>query len=280
MFKRPVVFTFLASCLVAASAAAQPRVTLSSTVVAPGESVAITITGAPGAFFALLGSSVDTGESFAHDRLKVGSDVTILSTGTLDGAGEATLNVKQPFLGTVLDRFYFQAATSFSSRFDTLESSPAAVVRNGDLVKGLEGPPGPQGSAGPTGAAGAAGPTGPTGPQGLTGPRGPSDGFVGGDTLVLPVGDFFLMTQVQIDNSSGAEVRMTCNLSFSGNNGGINFAPASASVQAGRQGSLTMIGTSNVLSAPGTITGNCGALPAGVTATFHIGAIQVATMHQ
>jgi hypothetical protein len=98
--------------------------------------------------------------------------------------------------------------------------------------------------------------------------------------LVLPVGDFFLITQVQIDNSSGAEARLTCNLFFSGSNGGINFAPASASVQSGRQGSLTMIGTSNVLSAPGTITGNCGGLPAGVTATFHIGAIQVATMHQ
>ena len=186
-------------------------------------------------------------------------------------------NVKPPFLGTVLDRFYVQAATSFSSKFDTLESSASAIVRNGDLVKGLEGPPGPQG---PAGAVGAVGPTGPAGPQGLTGARGPSDGFLAGNTLVLPVGDFFLMTQVQIENNSAAEIGITCNLSFSGSNGGIAFAPASASVQSGRKGSLTMIGTSNILTAPGTITGNCGALPAGVTATFHIGAIQVGTMHQ
>jgi hypothetical protein len=242
--------------------------------------VAITVTGTPGAFFALLGSSVDNGESFAGERLKVERDVAVLATGTLDGSGQATLNVKPPFLGTVLDRFYFQAATSFSSKFDTLESSASAIVRNGDLVKGLEGPQGPQGPAGPAGAVGAVGPTGPAGPQGLTGPRGPSDGFLAGSTLVLPVGDFFLITQVQIENDSAADVAMTCNLSFSGNNGGIAFAPASTSVQAGRQGGVTMIGTSNILTAPGTITGSCGSLPAGVTATFHIGAIQVGTMHQ
>src|SRR6476619_522870 len=163
MFKRGVVFTFLASCLVAASAAAQPTVALSATVVAPGESVALT--------------------------------------------------VKPPFLGTVLDRFYFQAATSFSSKFDTLEFSATAIVRNGDLVKGLEGPVGPQGPAGP---AGAVGPAGPAGPQGLTGPRGPSDAFVGGNTVVLPAGNFLLITQVQIDNASAVEVGMTCNLFFSG----------------------------------------------------------------
>jgi hypothetical protein len=272
MFKRACVFTFVGSCLVAASAAAQPQVAVSSTVVAPGESVAITITGAPGAFYALLGSSVDDGESFARERLKVRHDATIVATGALDGAGQATVNVKPPFLGTVLDRFYFQAATSFSSKFDTLESSAPAIVRNGDLVKGLEGPQGPQGPAGPTGERG---PVGPTGPQGFTGPRGPSDAFVGGNTLVLPVGEFFLITQVQIDNTSGGEVGMTCNLSFSGTNGGITFAPAGTSVPAGRKGSVTFVGTSEILGGTGTITGNCGALPAGVTANFQISAIQV-----
>jgi len=277
MFKRGVVFTFLASCLVAASAAAQPTVALSSTVVAPGESVAVTVSGAPGAFYALLGSSVDDGESFARAGLKVRHDVAIVATGTLDGAGEAALTVKPPFLGTVLDRFYFQAATSFSSKFDTLEFSATAIVRNGDLVKGLEGPVGPQGPAGPAGAVGL---TGPAGPQGLTGPRGPSDAFVGGNTVVLPAGNFLLITQVQIDNASAVEVGMTCNLFFSGSNGGIAFAPASESVGSGRKGSLTMIGTSDILGGTGTITGNCGALPAGVTATFHISAIQVGTIHQ
>src|SRR5262247_1742160 len=103
MFKRAFVFAFLGSCLVAASAAAQPQVSLSSTVVAPGEGVTVTVTGAPGAFYALLGSSVDDGASFARERLKVRQDVAIVATGTLDGAGQATLTVKPPFLGTELD---------------------------------------------------------------------------------------------------------------------------------------------------------------------------------
>lgn len=277
MVTRAVVFTFLASCLVAASAAAQPQVSLSSTVVAPGEAVTITVTGAPGAFYALLGSTVDDGESFARERLKVRHDVAIVATGALDGAGQVTLRVKPPFLGTILDRYYFQAATSFSSRFGDLESSATAIVRNGDLVKGLEGPQGPQGPAGPVGAAG---PAGPAGAQGLTGPRGPSDAWVGGGTVVLPVGNFILISQVQIDNNSGADVALTCNLSFSGSNGGIAFAPTSGSFQAGRKGSLGMIGTSDIQSGTGTITGNCGGLPAGVLATFHITAIQVGTIHQ
>ena len=278
MLKRVFVFTVLASCLVAASAAEQPQLALSSTVVAPGESVAITVTGAPGALYALLGSSVDEGGSFAREGLKLRQGVALVATGALDGAGQATLNVRPPFLGTVLDRYYFQAATSFTPRFDTLESSAAAIVRNGDLVKGLEGPPGPQGPAGPAGEAGPVGPTGPTGPQGLTGPRGPSDAWRGGSSVVLPVGDFFLITQVQIANNSPYEVGMTCNLSFSGTYGGIVYAPASVSVESGRKGSLTFTGAADIVNGTGTITGNCGALPAGVTATFHIGAIQVATM--
>lgn len=277
MIKRALVFTCLASWLGVASAAAQPQISPSATVVAPGESLTVTVTGAPGAFYAVLGSSVNSGGAFTRENLKVKSDVTILSTGVLDGAGQAAVAIVPPFVGSVLDRFYVQAATSFSPRFDTIESSSTAVIRNGDLVTGLEGPPGP---AGPEGPAGQPGPTGPAGPQGLTGPRGPSDAWLAGNNLVLPAGDFFLITQVQIANNSGAEVGMTCNLFFSGNNGGIAFAPASTSVASGRQGNLTLIGSSNVLSAPGTITGSCGSLPAGVTATFHIGAIQVATFHQ
>jgi hypothetical protein len=104
---------------------------------------------------------------------------------------------------------------------------------------------------------------------------------VGGSTVTLPAGDFFLVTQVQIDNPSGSEVGLTCNLFFNGANGGISFAPASVSVPAGRKGGVTITGTADVSSGNiGTITGNCGGLPAGVTATFHIGAIQIGTIHQ
>jgi hypothetical protein len=85
---------------------------------------------------------------------------------------------------------------------------------------------------------------------------------------------------VQIENTGATDVGLTCNLFFSGSNGGIAFSPASTLVRAGRDESVTMLGTSNVQSAPGTITGNCGSLPAGVTGTFHITAIQVGTIHQ
>jgi hypothetical protein len=280
MFIRAFVFAFLASGLVTASAAAQPQVTLSSTVVAPGESVGITVTGAAGTFYALLGSPIDDGAGFATGGLKLRRDAATLATGVLDSAGQATLNVKPPFLGAVMDRYYFQAATSFSPKFDSLELSSAAIVRNGDLVKGLEGPPGPQGATGPGGPAGATGPSGPSGPQGFTGPRGPSDAWTRGNTVVLPTGKFILMIQVQIENASAVEVGMTCNLYFNGTYGGIVYAPASESVRSGRKGSLSMLGRADIINGTGTITGNCGALPAGITATFHITAIQVGTIHQ
>jgi hypothetical protein len=41
-----------------------------------------------------------------------------------------------------------------------------------------------------------------------------------------------------------------------------------------------MLGYADIVNGTGTITGSCGSLPAGVTATFHMTAIQVATMHQ
>jgi hypothetical protein len=42
---------------------------------------------------------------------------------------------------------------------------------------------------------------------------------------------------------------------------------------------VTFIGSADIVNGTGTITGSCGSLPTGVTATFHIAAIQVATMH-
>lgn len=273
MFTRVLVGMWVAVCVGVTSAAAQPQISISPTVAAPGASVTVTVVGAPGAFYAVLGSTVNSGDSFAGDHLKVSKDAALLTTGSLDGNGQAVVDVIPPFVGSVLDRYYLQAATSFLPKFDALESSAAAVVRNGDLVTGLQGPQGPIGPAGP------AGPVGPAGPQGFTGPRGPSDAWLGGNSVVLPVGEFFLITQVQIANGSGGDVGLTCNLFFSGNSGGITFAPAATSVPSGRQGGVTMVGTGNVQSGTGTISGNCGSLPAGVTATLHIGAIQVGDIH-
>jgi len=279
MFRRVLVLTQLASVLFAASAAAQPQISMSSSVVAPDESVAVTITGQPGAYYALLGSSVNSGVSFAGVRLKLGRDVVNLATGTLGGDGQATVSIVPPFLGTVLDRYYIQAVASFSPQFDPLEASAVAVIRNDDLVTGLEGPPGPEGPAGPAGPTGPQGPAGPTGPQGFTGPRGPSDAWRAVNGLTVPVGKFILIIQVKLANDGPFEVGMTCNLHFSGTYGGITYASASGSVRSGRRNTLIMTGTADIVNGTGTITGNCGSLPTGVTATFHMTAIQVERIH-
>ena len=288
MGSRALILGLLVGVLVPARALAQPELSLSTTVAVPAESVSVTITGQPSAYYALLGSAVNSGAALAGVRLRVGSDVTILKTGQLDGSGQATMNIVPPFLGSVLDRYYVQVVTSFSSRFDTIDPSEVAVIRNGDLVIGLEGPPGPegpQGPAGPQGATGAIGPmgpqgpAGPTGPQGLTGPRGPSDSWRGSGSIVLPVGKFVLLTQVQVTNNGTAEVNTSCNLSFSGSYGGVGYVPPSVYVPAGRRGTVMFMGTSDILNGTGTITGYCNSLPAGASVFFHWTAIKVDNLH-
>src|SRR5690348_12127514 len=100
-FVRAMFFAGLAIALGAASAAAQPTLSLSATVVAPGNPVIVSVSGTPGAFYALLGSSVDSGGSFSRENLKVKGDVAVIATGTLDGGGHATVSIVPPFLGTV-----------------------------------------------------------------------------------------------------------------------------------------------------------------------------------
>ena len=184
-----------ATCLSAGAAAAQTTLTLSADVVAPGQSLTATIAGPPGQHFALIGSSVDSGMSYGGIGLGVGADFVILAQGALDGTGMATVAVRPPFRGTVLDRYYLQAATSPSPSFLPLAVSSPRVVRNGELVvsgggpagpagpagptgaTGVQGPPGDAGTAGATGAAGATGPAGIGGPPGATGPAGPAGGI-------------------------------------------------------------------------------------------------------
>jgi hypothetical protein len=286
--KRAWVLQFVFIALATASAAAQPQVSLATNVVSPSQSVTVTITGAPGASYALLGSIVDNGGSFASRRLKLERDVVLLSKGALDGNGEASISIVPPFVGTVFDRYYVQAVTSPTPDFDPLEVSMPGIIRNGDLVEGLEGPAGPPGPPGPEGAigpqgligpAGPAGPAGPRGPQGFTGPRGPSDAWRGGSTITLPVGNFLLFLQVQIDNNTAAEIGFTCNLYFNGTYGGIIYPPASTSVRAGRRASVMLTGASDIVNGTGTITASCGSFPAGVSVSYHLSAIQVATLH-
>lgn len=174
---RTAVATLLASFGVGIAAHAQPVLTVTSDIVAPGATASATITGVPGQHFALLGSSTKSGMSHAGVALAVGADFAILAVGVLDGTGQTILGVTPPFLSTSLDRYYLQAVTSPSAAFATIQVSTSRVVRNADLVGslvGAPGPVGPQGPIGPTGPQGSIGPSGPAGTQGPVGPPGPA----------------------------------------------------------------------------------------------------------
>ena len=178
MFTRLFAASTLACVLFATPVSAQPQMLLSTTMARPGEAVTVTVNGDPGEYYAVIGSSVNGGFSYAGVALGVGADVVILAQGALNSSGVASVRVVPPFNGSVLDRYYLQAVTSPAASFVPLETSPARTVRNGDLIAGLagaDGPPGPvgpAGPAGPAGAPGAIGPQGPAGPVGLTGPAG------------------------------------------------------------------------------------------------------------
>ncbi len=188
---RLTILVLVGCCTWSVAARAQsPDVSASTTIVAPGDAVNVTIAGAPGEQFALLGSSTGAGITYGGVALAVGRDVAILTMGTLDGDGKALVQVVPPFAGTVLDRYYLQAVTSGSPSFVPLQGSPGIVVRNADLVRnvtGAQGPAGPQGPPGPAGAAGLQGTSGPAGPQGAAGPTGPR-GEEGLQGIVGPAG--------------------------------------------------------------------------------------------
>lgn len=169
---RHVIISLLCCAVLSVSVSAQtPQITASTTVVDPGAAVTVTITGAPGRAFALLGSTIGAGLSHAGVALAVGPDV-VITIGTLEANGVAIVTITPPFIGTVLDRYYLQAVTSTAPNFVPLQASGGLVLRNADLVRNLTGPQGPQGPAGPTGATGPQGPIGETGPPGPAGPTG------------------------------------------------------------------------------------------------------------
>ena len=158
--------------------------TVAQDVVAPGAPVTVTVVGPPLQSFAVLGSSVGAGLSYAGQNLALGADFAVLASGTLDGTGRGVVTGTPPFLFTALDRFYLQAAASPSPAFLPFDLSPGRVLRNADLVGSLIG------SAGPAGATGARGPIGLTGAQGamgLTGAAG-ATGATGAPGLQGPIG--------------------------------------------------------------------------------------------
>ena len=173
MIIRSIVVSLIAIGACASAASAQPQLSLSTTVVTPGERVTVTMAGTPGEFYAVLGSTVNRGFAYSGVALGVGNDVVILARGVLNASGQASAQLLPPFAGTVFDRYYIQAVTSRAEDFVPLQPSVSRAVRNGDLVLGLPATSGPAGPPGPTGASGPPGPSGPQGPAGPMGPAGP-----------------------------------------------------------------------------------------------------------
>lgn len=226
--------------LQAAPVAGQTTLTSSQANVTPGGSVTLTVVGPPGQAYALVGSSVNAGLTFSGQALAVGPAFSVIDSGVLDGSGRVDVPFSPPFVGTLLDRFYVQAATSPSAAFSPLSLSSGLVLRNSDLVSGLAGPAGPagppgsggpQGQPGAAGPAGLAGPTGPAGPPGAAGPQGPaglttlhtkveyvSSAFAtpGGElttlTTIVPTGTYLVQARLEFRwmNSLGAQRRIQC----------------------------------------------------------------------
>jgi hypothetical protein len=277
VFLRALLLASLVVCLSAPSVSAQPLLTLSTTVVAPGQPVTVTVSGGPGQFFAVIGSSVNAGFSYAGVALGVGPDVQIIQIGSLNGNGQASLSVVPPFTGTTFDRYYLQAVTSTNPDFIPLEASPVGVVRNGDLVTGLTGPPGPEGPPGPAGPTGPTGATGPPGLTGATGPRGPSDGWFGAPSLTLPTGKYLVWGRAFISNNSGATLNTTCQLNFTGA-GSWSVSFGATSIPNGVNGSTITIARRDVTGPSSVATLACSPLPAGTVLTPSLMAIQVETL--
>ncbi len=78
--------------------------TVSQNVVTPGHATTVLVTGVPGYYYAVVGSTTGGGFSYAGVELAVGPDVQILAMGNLDGMGQAVVTFVPPFHGTSLDR--------------------------------------------------------------------------------------------------------------------------------------------------------------------------------
>jgi hypothetical protein len=240
MTRMLVIATFLITGLLAGTAFAQPQISVAPNSVVPGQSVTVTVTGTPGRFFAVIGSSVNGGVSYAGVALGVGADFTIITTGTLNSTGQAVVSFTPPFNNSTLDRYYVQAGTSTAANFNPLEVSPSVVVRNADLSPA------------------------------------PEADFVGGSpsaSLPLPgLQQFMVWGTVFINNTTGAEYHASCTVGGSNISGSV--ALAVADVPPGKQITLPLLSLITTTAAT-SVTVHCGTPPAGITVGAAIARIRV-----
>lgn len=110
------VFAALCTLAIVAPAAAQPVLSVSTSEVRSGAAVTATVTGTPGLYWALVGSTRDNGLSHGGVALSVGADVEILGTGFFDPSGTAAVAVTPP-LGAGVAAYYLQAVSAGNPGF-------------------------------------------------------------------------------------------------------------------------------------------------------------------
>lgn len=128
---RLIALSWASLLLLATGAEAQPFLTApGGTNVTTGGVVQVGITGGtPGHSFAIIGSTTNSGFSFAGTALAVGTDVQIFGVGVVDGSGNGgPFSVSVPF--PARDRYYLQGVTSPTPAFAALTVTPGVVFLN------------------------------------------------------------------------------------------------------------------------------------------------------
>lgn len=121
------LLTFTSFVVACSSPALAQTATPGSYIVAPGASTNLTLSGTAGQSYAVIASRTSGGFSYAGVNLAVGLDVAVLTVGTLDGAGSATVSVTPPF--PTVDRYYVQAVFS-SDGFGSITPSNSVSLLN------------------------------------------------------------------------------------------------------------------------------------------------------
>ena len=156
MLCRVLPWIAIVAALATPAAAQTPTVTVTPTIAAPGALVVTTISGPPGAWFVLLGSTTGAGYRFADLDLHVGADAVVVETGLLNEFGRAVVTRPAPFIGTVIDRYVRPGVDVLVADLSALRCVQRcdSPKRRRDRRRG--GRTGPAGAGGAQGRSGAA----------------------------------------------------------------------------------------------------------------------------
>jgi len=134
---RGALLALLVSLVSVTASAQTPVLTPAVLTVAPNTSVQSGLTGAPGQFYAVLGSRSGSGVSYGGVDLAVGPDVILLAQGVLDASGHASVHITPPFQGASPERYFVQAVTSPSATFVPLSAGASVVFYNATVAGAL-----------------------------------------------------------------------------------------------------------------------------------------------